>query len=242
MVILLVAILLLAMMPALAMAQGRANPERTFRFVMNAANPRPAQLAAKPGAPLRAGVPARVTIQPNAIYGLLNEGFENPWPTNAWGVNEYSGFHDICWGADDHMPYKGQMSAWVAAGCVDGYDPDGWPYYENDMETEMLYPMDLSAATRGAVRFVFRNDSEVWFDYFYWCATPDYGSNWYCDYHTGSTGGRWRTVNVNLANVPGYGNMLGEPGFGFLWGFYSDFSITLEGPYVDAIRIKAVGP
>ncbi len=50
---LLIGLLLLAMIPALVMAQGQARPDRTFQFRMNAANPRPPQLAApKPGSHL----------------------------------------------------------------------------------------------------------------------------------------------------------------------------------------------
>jgi len=242
--ILLAVVLLLAMLPALVMAQGQRG-NRTGQFVMNAANPRPPQLAAaKPGAPAasaRPAAPIRTVIRPNAVYGLLNEGFENPWPTVAWYVYEVSPYHDLCWGADDHMPYKGHMSAWIAAGCGDGYDPDVYPFYADDMWTEMVYPMDLSGVRSASVRFQYNSDVEFGYDFFYWCASPDYGSNWYCNFQTGDTR-RWRQVNVDLANVPGYGSMLGAPGFGFMWGFYSDGSVTYEGTYVDAIKIKAVGP
>ena len=244
--VLLVMVLLLAMIPALVMAQGRERAERTGTFVVRAGTPfYMPQAGAKQG-PL-ATRPLSLPqfgprVQVAGFKALLQEGFENSWPDGDWWVEEYSGAHDLCWGAVERNPRKGFMSAWPTAGCADGYDPNSYPNYANDMDTWMYYPMDLSGAKKGSVRFVFRNDSEFGYDYFSWCATPDYGANWYCNYHQGSTGGRWRTVNINLANVPGYGNMLGAPGFAFAWGFYSDFSVTLEGPYVDAIRIVATGP
>lgn len=242
---LLIGLLLLAMIPALVMAQGQARPDRTFQFRMNAANPRPPQLAApKPGAPAAAArptVPVRTFIQPNAIYGLLNEGFENPWPSANWYVDEFSTYHDLCWGVTDYMRYKGHISAWPAAGCADGYDPSSYSYYADYMWTEMIYPMDLTGARAASVRFQYKSDLEFGYDVFYWCASPDYGVNWYCQGQTGSTR-RWRQVNVNLADVPGYGNMLDSSGFAFMWGFSSDYSVTDLGTYVDAIKIKAVGP
>jgi len=245
-VVLLAVGLLLAMVPALALAQGRTAREQSGAFVARGGMP---FYMPQGGTKLAASAARPVTlprfgpgVQAAGFKAVVPEGFENSWPNGAWWVDEYSGVHDLCWGAVARHPRKGFMSAWPAAGCFDGYDPNGYPYYANDMDTWMYYPMDLGGANRGSVRFVFRNDSEVSYDYFYWCATPDFGSNWYCNYHTGSTGGRWRTVNTNLANVPGYGSMLGAPGFAFAWGFYSDSSFTLEGPYVDAILIKAVGP
>ncbi len=251
-VVLVVVLLLLAMVPALAMAKSEAKPSKIIHFTVDRRQPIQPQIQAalgvnapapKAGAPAAAAprqLPAALGIRPNAVQGLLNEGFENPWPNGNWLVWDFSG-SDYCWGTTDYVHKRGQMSAWPAAGCANGYDPGTWPGYVNDMDTWMDYPMDLSNATKASARFQFRNDSEFFFDYFLWCASHD-GVNFDCNAHTGSTNGTWRLVNINLRNFYGE-NYLGDPDFVFIWGFYSDFSFSdYGGAYVDAIRIRATGP
>ncbi|MCW5863286.1 MAG: hypothetical protein KIT52_09290 [Anaerolineae bacterium] len=250
--VLLVVALLLAMVPALAMAKGQAKPEKIIHFTIDRTQPIQPQIQAalgvnapapKPGAPAAAAprqLPAALGVRPNAVQGLLNESFENPWPDGNWIVWDFS-FYDLCWGTTDYVHRRGHMSAWPAAGCADGYDPSGYPYYQDDMETWMDYPMDLSNATKASVRFQFRNDTEFGWDYFIWCASHD--GIWFdCDAHTGSTNGTWRLVKINLANFYGE-NYLGDSDFLFTWGFLSDSSFSgYGGAYVDAIRIRATGP
>lgn len=243
-VILLVFVLLLAMVPALVMAQSQAKPQHTFRVVIDSRLPIGPQIAAvlggsKPGgnAPAQSA-PAKLGIQPKAVQVLLNEGFEGAWPAGTgWTIYDLS-FSGYNWGATDYIRKRGQQSAWSAG---DGGDPYFWPYYENYMETVADYPMDLTYANRGSVRFQFRSDTEYFWDAFLWCGSPD--QIWYyCNGHTGSTNGTWRLVNMNLNNVPGYGSILGEPYAAFALWFYSDFSIVDAGTYVDALRIRATGP
>jgi len=251
-VVLVVVLLLLAMVPALAMAKSEAKPSKAIHFTLDRSQPIQPQIQAalganapapKPGAPAAAAPrPTSVAlgIRPNAVQGLVNEGFEGLWPSGNWIVWDFSGL-DLCWGTTDYVHKRGHYSAWPAAGCANGYDPSTYPYYVDNMETWMDYPMDLSNATNGYVRFQFRNDSEFFYDYFVWCASHD-GMNLDCNAHTGSTNGTWRLVNINLRNFYGE-NYMGDQDFLFTWGFISDSSFSdFGGAYVDAIRIRATGP
>lgn len=245
-VVLVVVLLLLAMVPALAMAKTQAKPDKTVRIRIDRRLPIgpqiAAQLGAKPGAPLSNAVatagPASLAIQPRAVQVLLNEGFEGAWPAGTdWWVSDYSGLGLPSWGATDFLSKRGQQSAWSSG---DSYDP-AFDYYENYTYAWAEYPMDLSNATKGTARFQFLSDTEFSYDYFLWCASPDFWDYW-CEGHTGSTNDKWRLVNMNFNNVPGYGSILGEPNAGFAFILYSDISITDRGAFVDALRIRATGP
>ncbi|MCA9867394.1 MAG: hypothetical protein KIS95_05490 [Anaerolineae bacterium] len=252
-VVLVVVLLLLAMVPALAMAQNRAKPEKVISFTIDRRQPVGPQVQAALGAPIgapkadapaaapRANAPAALGIQPNAVYGLLKEGFEGPWPDGNWIVWDFSGI-DVCWGTTNYMQRYGLYSAWPAAGCYWGYDPGYFPYYVDNMDTWMDYPMDLQGARRARLQFHWKNDSEYGYDYFLMCASHE-GYYFYCDAHTGSTNNKWRFTKIDLKNFQGQ-NFLDDPGFVFSWGFYSDYIVSYgyEGAYVDAIRLRAWGP
>ncbi|MBP6016836.1 MAG: hypothetical protein KA586_08960 [Candidatus Promineofilum sp.] len=249
-VVLVVVMLLLAMVPALAMAQNRAKPEKVISMQIDRRQPVMPQIRAALGAPIgapkaeapaapRRGGPAALGIQPNAVFGLLKEGFEGPWPNGNWLVWDFS-FTDVCWGTTDYDQRYGQYSAWVAAGCPSGYDPSSYPYYVDNMETLMEYPMDLQGARRARLQFHWKNDSEYGYDFFLMCASHDQYL-YYCDVHTGSTNGKWRFSKIDLKNFQGE-NFLNDPDFSFGYVFLSDFIFSdYEGAYVDAIRLRAFG-
>ena len=86
-VVLVVVMLLLAMVPALAMAQNRAKPEKVISMQIDRRQPVMPQIRAALGAPIgapkaeapaapRRGGPAALGIQPNAVFGLLKEGLK----------------------------------------------------------------------------------------------------------------------------------------------------------------------
>ncbi|WP_374688783.1 hypothetical protein [Promineifilum sp.] len=249
--IVIVAVLfVLALLPALATAKGAVASQKVSTMVIQrgqALAPLPGavkgtQPAGKlaPAAVLLGSGPSDLGIQPKALYGLVKEGFENGFPTGEWLVWDFGG-SGACWGADDYKPKRFAMSAWVAKDCANGVDPEFY-YYPNYMSTWMDYPIDLQGAKKADVRFQYWNKSEFGFDYFVWCASPDYGLNFYCNTHTGSTNNKWRVGALNLANVPGYGSMLGLPGVVVSFGFVSDLSIVDEGAFVDQIKITVKGP
>ncbi len=252
-VVLVVVLLLIAMVPALVMAKGGAKPEKTGRVTIDIRQPIGPQLDAQlgvgakgpraVGGPLVAAPRASNSIQPNAVYALLNDGFEAPaWPStlgdaNGWEFAEF-GFSPVGWDATDYLAKRGQQSLYSA-----GYlnDPYVNPYYDNDMYSWVVYPMDLQGARRAQVRFQFMSDTEYFFDNFYWCGSAD-GFSFDCYYHTGSTNGKWRLVTIDSRNDPTLALMLDSPFayYGFL--FESDFSIVERGTFVDAMRIRVWGP
>jgi len=244
-VVLVVVLLLLAMIPALAMAKSQAKPEKVVTVKFDRRLPIgpqiAAQLGSKPGAPLSNATavrPAALGIQPRAVQVLLNEGFEGAWPAGTdWQVNDFSGLGLPTWGATDFLSKRGQQSAWSSG---DTYNA-AYDTYENYTYAWAEYPMDLSNATKGTVRFQFLSDTEFSYDYFLWCGSPDFFW-YYCSGHTGSTNNKWRLVNMNFNNVPVYGSILGESNAGFALILVSDSSFTDRGAFVDALRIRATGP
>ena len=247
MVVLVVVLLLVAMIPALAMAQSQAKPQQTIQVRIDARQPLGPQLDAQLGVSSRgprsvhavtmpsSRGPAAQPPQPNAVYGLLNDGFENG--TGNWSFGEY-GFSAVGWDATDYMSKRGQYSLYSA-----GYlnDPYVNPYYDYDMESWAYTNMDLQGARRVQVRFQFKNDSELGYDYFLWCASAD--GLWYdCDGHTGSTNNKWRLVQMDSRNNAILASTLDSPFASFAFIFVSDFIFTDTGAFVDALRIRAWGP
>lgn len=246
-VVLVVVLLIVAMVPALAMASGQAKSQKTGHVVIDMSQPYGPQLAAQlpsKGQTGSAGVaaPAARGPQANAVYGLLNESFEAPnWPSTiggapGWGFDELGS--PVGWDATTLRHKRGSMSLYSA-----GYnnDPLVNPYYDNDMLSTAYYPMDLQGARRVQVRFQYNSETEYGYDYFLWCVSPDM-STLYCDYHTGSTNDKWRLVQLDSRTNPYLAEALDSPDAVFGVMFYSDFSVTYRGTFVDVARIRAWGP
>jgi len=247
-VVLLVVLLLVALVPALAMAKGQAKPQKMGMVTIDIRQPIGPQLDAQIGVssrgPRTVNAPAPFARrtgngpQPNAVYGLLNDGFEAPWPNDPNWLFAELGASPVGWDATAYMAKRGNQSLYSA-----GYlnDPFTNPYYDNDMESYAFYWMDLQGARRVNARFQYLSDTEYGFDYFYWCSSDD-GFNFLCQYHTGSTNNTWRLVNLDSRSSPIMSDLLDEPFayFGFI--FESDFSIVDRGTFVDAMRIRAWGP
>jgi hypothetical protein len=167
------------------------------------------------------------------------EGFEYAWPNATWSTFDNNGGVDLCWNDVSYRHYKGGWSGWPAAGCADGYFPPG---YDNDMDSWMtLGPFSTSGAKSGKVSFRYWLDSEPGFDYLWFCAAPEYYAPWYCYNVSGWSANKWVNATLNLKNVPGYGNMLGNPQVWVGWIFSSDGSlggdVGYEGAYVDEIVV-----
>lgn len=171
---------------------------------------------------------------------LLNykEGFEGVWPNGGWIVDDLNGATGgyVCWDDENYIAKKGNWSAWAAGGCADGLDPYYY-YYPNDMASWTDYLLSTAGAKKGTVNFKYWNNSEYGYDYFYWCASVDY-FNWYCQYHTGSTGNKWKTGKINLKSVSGYGSMLGYSSVYVGFGFASDFIGVSDGAFIDEVKFS----
>ena len=245
-IVLVVVLLLVAMVPALVMAQSQAKPQQTARVTLDIRQPLGPQLDAQLGVSARgpravnavvvpsSRGPAAQAPQPNAVYGLLNDGFENG--TAAWNFAEYGS--PVGWDPTTLESKRGDYSFYAAAYNNDEYTN---PFYDNDMESWAYTDMDLQGARRVQVRFQFKNDSEFGYDFFLWCASAD--GVWYdCEAHTGSTNGKWRLVNMDSRNNAILANTLDSPFASFAFIFYTDGSIVDRGAFVDVLRIRAWGP
>lgn len=176
---------------------------------------------------------------PNGVLLNYKEGFEGVWPFSPqWIVDDLNGSTGgyVCWDDDDYKHKKGYWSAWAANGCADGLDPQYW-YYPNNMASWTDYWFNTVGAKSGNVKFNYWNNSEYGYDYFYWCASVDYFT-WYCKYHTGSTGNKWKTGKINLKNIPGFGSMLGYSNVYVGFGFSSDSIVVSDGAFIDEVSFK----
>ena len=242
--VLVIVLLLVALVPALAMAQSQAKPQGTGKVILDLSKPIGPQLDAQlgpsakgprvlaPGA--NAPRPSAQGIQPNAVYGLLNDSFEGSLA--AWDFFEL--LNPVGWDSTTYKAKRGIRSLYSA-----GYNNDPFlnPYYDNWMLSGAFPAMDLQGARRVQARFQYMNDTEFGYDFFLWCVSPN-NVTLYCDYHTGSTNNTWRLVKVDSRTNPYLADALDEPQvyFGFL--FFSDGSIVDRGTFVDVAHIRAWGP
>lgn len=181
---------------------------------------------------------AKLAIEPNAtsagfVY-KVRETFEGVWPNGNWFTYDNNGATggQVCWDDDDWIHFRGFWSGASMNGCANGVDPT-FSFYPNNMNSWMVNgPFSTVGGITGSqLNFKYWNQSELNFDYLWWCASPN-GTTFYCIRHSGNSGG-WKTGKLNLKAVPGYGNMLGDPSVWAAWIFTSDGSIVDDGGFVD---------
>jgi hypothetical protein len=230
-------------------AQGSSGAERlgTARLVRGEAYIPPAfekPLDLQPNAPkpapaaaptLKVDGPAAYAPQP--FPTILNETFEGVWPTGLWSTFDNNGSFGgtICWNDESWIAYSGSWSGWPAGGCADGLDPN-FDLYANNMDSWATYgPFSLAGRKKANLSFRFWNESEVDFDFFYWCASPN-GVDYYCKSRSGDSNG-WINVKLNLKKVPGYGSFLGDSSVWIAFVFQTDGSVVDDGPFVDNVKL-----
>jgi hypothetical protein len=170
---------------------------------------------------------------PSAYVYYVRETFEGVWPTGKWYTFDNNGGTggQVCWDDDDWIHFKGSWSGASMNGCANGVDPNYY-YYPNNMDSWMVNgPFSTVGARAGKLNFKYWNQSEKNWDYLWWCASAN-GSTFYCVRVSGNSNG-WKSGNLNLKNVPGYGNMLGDPSVWAAWRFTSDGSFVDDGAFVD---------
>jgi hypothetical protein len=201
------------------------------------------------GAPATATLPAgtlsgavpKVTPVPNksgwvTIFADDFEGsFPGPWQRLNQGVNTGWG-RWTCWSGDTPTHSVG-----CAAG---GGNPIGCGQnYPNDMSSWLYYgPFSLADPTYTAaeLRFNFQLNSEPDFDELLVMASVN-GTNFFGNTYSGQIAPR--TETLDLTDVSGLGNLLGQAQVWIAFLFTSDFSITFpEGAQVDDVVIRAAAP
>lgn len=169
---------------------------------------------------------------------LVSEGFEGIFPNGLWRAVDGDGATNgnLYWGDVNYTSYSGGWSAWAADEGPNGLDP-AYHNYANNMKSWLIYgPFDLSSATAAELVFKFKNRSEANYDYFQWLASPN-GSNFY-GLQTSGDQSTWRDGRLDLANVPGFGRMLGDSSVWIAFRFASDGSVTYKGPFIDDVIVR----
>lgn len=148
---------------------------------------------------------------------IFSEDFEGSWPGN-WTAGDWDPVSgEDYWGQSDYRAYSGNFSAY----CANVSDVSG-QYYDDDMEAFMVRDVDLSAYEVATLSYKYWLDCEYYFDRLY-VGYFDGSWQWVQNY-TGSSSG-WVSDSIE---VPPTATQVG-------FRFYSDYSITDEGAYIDDV-------
>jgi hypothetical protein len=100
-------------------------------------------------------------------------------------------------------------------------------------------PFDLRGTGSGSFYLKYWNNSEYNFDFFKWMVSAN-GTNYYGYVHSGNSGG-WITGEIDLANVPTIGNVLGDDSIWVALTFDSDATNQNQGVFVDSVTVEVYG-
>jgi len=164
---------------------------------------------------------------------IITQTFEGVFPSAGWTVRDLSDDDYIrYWDDDDYRPYLGNWAAWPARGGAHGRDPTpGNDDYFNEMNTRMIYgPFDLSDAVLADIWFYLWREIEAGYDYMVFEASHD-GVAF-------QELARWSDVNKTWAfQDVDFNEYAGDNSVWVAWRFYSDDTVTKDGPWVDDITI-----
>jgi hypothetical protein len=167
---------------------------------------------------------------------IMTQNFEDNWPGSApgWDVKDLNtDGKQRYWDDDNYKPHNLTWAAWPARGGRDGIDPaPGNDQYPNYLDTRMIYgPFDLSDATLAQVNFWLWREVEANRDCLLFEASPD-GVTFYTVRSWCDSDPNWRAYNEVTFN--GYG---GDASVWIAWRFYSNGSVTYQGPWLDDIKL-----
>jgi len=183
-------------------------------------------------------------VSPLGVWtAMMQETFEGVFPGAGWSVSDLSNDgYERYWDDDDYRPHNGYWAAWPANGGADGlYPAPGNDNYPNNMGTWMTYgPFDLSDAIRADAQFWLWREIEQGYDWLFFGVSHDWNGPWYGDYWVDShTSWEWKYVDFNaLSAREGIQPFVGDESVWVGWYFYSDGSVTYDGPWIDDIIIR----
>jgi len=164
---------------------------------------------------------------------VITQTFEGVWPSTGWTVRDLSDDgYTRYWDDDDYRPHLGNWAAWPARGGTHGRNPvAGNDDYFNNMNTRMTYgPFDLSDAVMADAWFYLWREMEVNRDYLAFEISRD-GVAF-------QELARWSDVNTTWTfQDVDYNEYVGDNSVWVAWRFYSNSSVTRDGPWVDDITI-----
>lgn len=213
---------------AVAAAQIKAPPELVKILKQN-----------KTPTPVRSETGDEVTEEasksPPTGVTLVFEGFEAGMLPLIWTTFDNDGVENglAFWDYNHYRSDTGSHSADCAGSAVvPGQN------YLNNMQSWMVSadPEDLSDALAGYWSFRYWTDIAPDGDVFYAALSVDGESFYGLDFH-GNSGG-WQSAEIDLASVPGLGDVTGEPEVWIAFIFNSDASGTAEGVFIDSIYME----
>ncbi len=191
-----------------------------------ATGPSSASRAATPAAEptTESGAAAETTVT------LLSDGFEGSFPGvwQLWPEQQTTG-----WGRSTHRAASGMASAWCAAGGSSP-QPAGAHYVPNMNTWIFAGPFDLSDATAASMEFDLWIASETNVDLISWAISLD--DNTYYGPTRSGLAAQWEHITLDFASVREV-QAIGAPRVWVAFIFRSDYSIELEGAYVDNVVV-----
>ncbi len=184
-----------------------------------------------------------VTVNPADWTIVVSTDFEGTFPS-PWSVVDNDGATngEYYWAKRDCRAFAGSFSGWGVGGGTDGAALTCGNNYPNMGSSWMSYgPFSLTGASAADLQFKLWLNSEQDHDSVCRYASAD-GIYFYGYCSSGNSGG-WIDRSLDLGNVPGLGNLLGQPNVWVVIEFYRDLNTNYaEGGYVDNIVLrKCVG-
>jgi hypothetical protein len=178
---------------------------------------------------------------------IMQEGFESTWPSAGWTVDD-PGYDEYFWARKNCRAASGSYSAWAMGGGSLGAGLACGANYINYANSWMIYgPFSLADATQATFDMKLWLNSETSFDWGCQLASGN-GTNFSGWCYSGSSGGNFAPLQLNLANLPAPSPNppIDLRGDGSVWIavlFESDFSeVEPEGAHVDDLLVrKCVG-
>jgi hypothetical protein len=164
---------------------------------------------------------------------IASEGFELAWPFGNWTVTDLSADgYDRYWDDDSYNHQLGAWAAWPANGGANLIDPAAGTHdYPNNMNTRMVYgPFDLSDAVFADTDFYLWRETEPGYDFLAFEVSHD-GVNFQELVRWSGSVRQWEFEDIY------YNSYIGDNSVWIAWHFYSDESVTYDGPWVDSIRV-----
>jgi hypothetical protein len=181
------------------------------------------------------------TGTPGMWVTILGEDFEGSFPGEWRVLDDEPGAGEYLWGKRDCRVYAGNYSGWAVGDGADGRSLACGSDYPHDAKSWMIYgPFSLADATAAEMGFkawVNTEEPARMYDYLCWFASTD-GAVFHGDCTYGDSSG-WVDQVLDLSNVPGLGDLIGQPNVWVALWFQSDAAVSYpEGAYVDDIILR----
>jgi len=177
------------------------------------------------------------------VTTLMSETFEGTFPLpGTWSLYSFSGpaTGEHLWGKRDCRKLNGSYAGMsYGGGAVGGGLSCMDPQPKNIVSWMVSPAYSLVGATAAELRYHLWQNSEFNYDFFYALASTD-GTNFCGRKYSGNTQG-WSEQVLDLTNVYGMGNLMGESAVQVAIVFISDFTddggIYYDGAFIDDLSL-----